>query len=107
MVNEGHVVGNHTVNHPNLAKIDLATVRDELKNLDEQFYARYGTNMTFARPPEGEYSEKMLTYVADIGYRTVLWSFAYKDWDVKATFDRVENPEVTFEVKRDFKSQET
>ncbi len=83
MVNEGHVVGNHTVNHPNLAKIDLATVRDELKNLDEQFCARYGTNMTFARPPEGEYSEKMLTYVADIGYRTVLWSFAYKDWDVK------------------------
>lgn len=31
----------------------------------------------------------------------------FKDWDVKATFDRVENPEVTFEVKRDFKSQET
>lgn len=31
----------------------------------------------------------------------------FKDWDVKATFDREENPEVTFEIKRDWKSQET
>ena len=31
----------------------------------------------------------------------------FKDWDVKATFDRVENPDVTFEIKRDWKSQET
>ena len=31
----------------------------------------------------------------------------FKDWDVKATFDREDNPEITFEIKRDWKSQET
>ncbi len=83
MVNEGHIVGNHTVNHPNLAKSDLGTVKSELKMLDEAFRERYGKSMIYMRPPEGECSVKMLSFVADMGYKTVLWSFAYKDWDVK------------------------
>ncbi len=83
MVNEGHVVGNHTVNHPNLAKISLSEVNTELKGLDDLFYEMYGIHMNFLRPPEGEYSEKMLAYVSDIGYKTALWSFAYRDWDIK------------------------
>ena len=82
MVNEGHIVGNHTVNHPNLAKSDLSTVKSELMNLDEAFYSRYGKSMIYMRPPEGECSEKMLAFVADMGYKTILWSFAYKDWDI-------------------------
>ena len=84
MVNEGHVVGNHTVNHPNLAKISLDEVNRELKGLDDVFYEKYETHMEFIRPPEGEYSEKMLAYVSDMGYKTVLWSFAYRDWDIKS-----------------------
>ena len=34
------------------------------------------------RPPEGEYSERVLAVAKDMGYRTILWSFAYKDWDI-------------------------
>lgn len=83
MVNEGHVVGNHSVNHPNLAKIPLEQITSELKGLDDLFYEKYGMHMTFLRPPEGEYSEKMLAYVSDMGYKTVFWSFAYRDWDIK------------------------
>ncbi len=82
MVNEGHTVGNHTVNHPNLAKSDLTTVLSELKGLEDEFFARYGKSMVYMRPPEGEYSEKLLAFVSDVGYKTVLWSFAYKDWDI-------------------------
>ena len=82
MVNEGHIVGNHTVNHPNLAKSDLSTVKSELMGLDEAFSEKYGKSMVYMRPPEGECSVKMLSFVADMGYKTVLWSFAYKDWDI-------------------------
>ena len=32
--------------------------------------------------PEGEYSERVLAVAKDMGYRTILWSFAYKDWDI-------------------------
>lgn len=82
MVNEGHVVGNHTVNHPNLAKADEITVLSEIEGLNSKFREKYGTDMMYMRPPEGEYSEKLLAQVSAWGIRTVLWSFAYKDWDV-------------------------
>ena len=83
MVNEGHIVGNHSVNHPNLAKISLEKVNLELKGLDDLFYEKYGIHMSYLRPPEGEYSEKLLAYTGDVGYKTILWSFAYRDWDIK------------------------
>ena len=34
------------------------------------------------RPLEGEFSERTLAVTSDLGMKTVMWSFAYKDWDV-------------------------
>ncbi len=82
MVNEGHIVGNHTVNHPNLPKLGSAEkMAQELNGLNEQFKAIYGFDMEYMRPPEGEYSERLLDVASTMGYKTILWSFAYKDWD--------------------------
>ena len=33
------------------------------------------------RPPNGEYSERSLIATNNLGYTTVMWSFAYKDWE--------------------------
>ena len=38
--------------------------------------------MKFFRPPMGEYSERTLKLTNDLGYTSVFWSFAYKDWEV-------------------------
>lgn len=81
MVSEGHIVGNHTENHPNLHKLESAEkMQDELKILDDKFFADYGEHMKYMRPPEGEYSERVLAAAQSAGYKTILWSFAYKDW---------------------------
>ncbi len=81
MVEEGHIVGNHTEHHPNMHKLqDAAKMQEELKILDDKYYAEFGEHMKYMRPPEGEYSERVLAAVKDAGYRTVFWSFAYKDW---------------------------
>lgn len=37
--------------------------------------------MKYMRPPEGEYSERVLCVAKNSGYKTILWSFAYKDWE--------------------------
>lgn len=85
MVNEGHIVGNHTVNHPNLHKLsDPQKMADELGGLNSEFFKRYGKNMEYMRPPEGEYSQRLLAVADSLGYKTIFWSFAYKDWDTKA-----------------------
>lgn len=83
MINEGHIVGNHTVNHPNLAKCSLDKASAEISELSSMFKELYGGEMVYMRPPEGEYSEQLLALASDMGYKTILWSFAYKDWDIK------------------------
>lgn len=84
MVNDGHIVGNHTVNHVNLAKSNVDTVKKELSDLSDTAKEKYGIEMRYMRPPEGQWSEKALAVAKDMGYKTVLWSFAYKDWDINA-----------------------
>lgn len=82
MIDDGHIVGNHTVNHPNLTEQTEETVRAELDGLNQKCQELYGVSMSYMRPPEGEYSEKVLATAQDMGYKTILWSFAYKDWDI-------------------------
>jgi len=81
MVDEGHIVGNHTIRHkssPSLSKEDMTA---ELVGVADYFKEITGTDMPpFFRPPMGEYSEKVLAIAKDCGYHTIFWSFAYKDW---------------------------
>lgn len=84
MIDEGHIIGNHTFNHPNLPKLGNAEkMAGELVSLNDLVKDIYGINMQYMRPPEGEYSERLLSVANDLGFKTVFWSFAYKDWDVK------------------------
>lgn len=82
MLDEGHQVENHSVNHFSLPSIDDSTLKDELCNLDDRFNALFGLNFKYMRPPKGEYSERTLAAAQQLGYKTVFWSYAYKDWDV-------------------------
>ena len=82
MIDEGHVVGNHTVHHLNLPKQPVETVQSEITSLNDKCEELYGYKMTYMRPPEGEFSERTLAVTNDLGMKTIMWSFAYKDWDV-------------------------
>lgn len=84
MIDEGHTVGNHTVHHLNLPNQPYRTVQTEITELNDRCRELYGYEMKYMRPPEGEFSEKTLAVTNDLGMRTVMWSFAYKDWDVNA-----------------------
>jgi len=82
MKEEGHLVGNHTVTHPNLAKCTTEKVVKELTDCANYMKEKTGYSMDpFMRPPEGAYSEKSLQITQDLGYKTILWSIAYLDWD--------------------------
>ena len=80
MVNEGHIVGNHSVNHPSLPDLSEEEIERELYDLDLMFYERYGKHMKYLRPPRGEYSTRVLDITNKMGYVSVFWSAAYVDW---------------------------
>jgi len=82
MIDEGHKVENHTINHPSLPSISYEQLEKEIKGFDEEFKKKFGVGFTYMRPPSGEYSERVLAATQQLGYKTVFWSFAYKDWDV-------------------------
>lgn len=82
MLDEGHIVGNHSNTHPSLPSLSsVSAVEEEILSLDRQFYGIFGMNMKYLRPPRGEYSEKTLAITRDLGYTNVLWSLAYRDWE--------------------------
>ena len=81
MISEGHIVGNHTVNHYSIPEITLEKLTDEVMKLHQSVYEKFGYEMKYFRPPKGEYSEKTLSEIKKLGYVTVMWSFAYDDWD--------------------------
>lgn len=81
MIDEGHIVGNHTVNHKSMPSCNLETIKKEMMDLHTAVYNKFGYEMKYMRPPKGEYSEKTVAYTNTLGYKTVMWSFAYDDWD--------------------------
>ena len=82
MVEEGHIVGNHTMHHPDMSKIsDLTQFQKELEDLEALFTETTGKVMPkYYRPPQGVYSQKNLEQAQQLGYKTVFWSLAYADW---------------------------
>lgn len=81
MIEEGHIVGNHTVNHKSLPSLSDTEVEKEIMDLHKALFDKFGYEMTYFRPPKGEFSERVLKITTDLGYTPVLWSFAYDDWD--------------------------
>ena len=43
--------------------------------------SNFGYEMKYIRPPKGEFSERTLIATKNCGYKTVMWSFAYEDWN--------------------------
>ncbi len=81
MINDGHTIGNHTVNHKSMPSLNSEQIKDEVMNLHTAIYNKFGYEMKYIRPPKGEYSESSVNYCNTLGYTTVMWSFAYDDWD--------------------------
>ena len=82
MLDEGHIIGNHGMKHASLPTLTDEQVKTEIISLHDFVRDKYNYEMTLFRPPCGEYSEQSMAVCNELGYKTLLWSFAYPDWDV-------------------------
>ena len=82
MIDEGHIVGNHTLSHPDMSGISsLNDFRKQLEGVENLYKETTGESMTkFYRPPQGIYSTANLSMAKELGYKTFFWSLAYVDW---------------------------
>ena len=82
IIAEGHIVGNHTMTHPDMSQISsVESFQKELNGVEEAYKSVTGESMPrFYRPPRGIYSTKNLSMAKELGYSTFFWSLAYVDW---------------------------
>ncbi|MGN1347068.1 MAG: polysaccharide deacetylase family protein [Eubacteriales bacterium] len=83
MLDEGHIVANHCVNHYDLTTVSAETFLEEVQGLEDLFCAKFPNAgpMRYFRPPSGSSNEWVLRLADKMGYITVMWSWAYYDYD--------------------------
>ena len=85
MMNEGHIIGNHSVHHLSMPSITNETTFDsEITDNENTVNNISGLKMSkFFRPPMGDFSELSLYYTQKLGYKSIFFALAYKDYDPK------------------------
>lgn len=90
MIDEGHIVGNHSTTHPSFPDISSEEIKKEVMTIHDYVKENFDYEMKLFRFPKGEFSPKALKELSDLGYESLFWSFGYMDWDVNSQPDKAE-----------------
>lgn len=81
MMDEGHTLGSHSTDHICFPDTPLESCKEDVEWLHSYVKDNFNYEMSLFRFPAGEFSEKTLKLMQDMGYKSVFWSFAYRDWE--------------------------
>jgi peptidoglycan-N-acetylglucosamine deacetylase len=88
MAAAGHVIGNHSWSHPNLARTSAARVREELQRTSDTLEQMIGAPVRFFRPPFGARRPAVFRIARELGLEPVLWNAMTSDWS-ETSADRI------------------
>lgn len=77
----GHVVGNHTWNHPNLALSSTKRIGEELSRTRDVLEQITGRAVRYFRPPFGARRPAALRAARVLGMTPVMWNAMTNDWE--------------------------
>ncbi len=80
IVDEGHVIGNHSWSHPNLAKNTMQEVKKQINDTQDILEDITGIRPILFRPPYGNLTKEQQDVVFDMGLAVVNWSVDTLDW---------------------------
>jgi len=84
MVALGNEVGNHTYDHQRLNKLANRFVKSELKLNEEAVFRAVGVHMSVMRPPGERFTADTLAIAKKMGYCTINWTNAAKDYETQS-----------------------
>lgn len=76
-VEHGHEIGNHTYHHPDLSKMTLSDVLNEIKMCDDIIESVVGFRPNIMRPPYGLINHEDLNH---FDHRVIRWNLDTVDW---------------------------
>lgn len=77
---EGHLIGNHSWSHPNLARTAAVRVREELTRTNAVLEQITGERVRYFRPPFGARRPVVFSIARELGLTPVLWNAMTSDW---------------------------
>ncbi|MEA5010821.1 MAG: polysaccharide deacetylase family protein [Angelakisella sp.] len=80
MIDEGHTIGNHSWSHKNYSTLSPKAAAEDMMKLHNLVKEKFNYEMKYFRFPSGNFNEQCLAVVQGMGYKSLFWSFAYKDW---------------------------
>ena len=80
----GHVIGNHTYDHPNLIFAGPREVENQVRRCAEALQQAVDGHSNLFRPPYGGRTPQVLRTVRRCGLVPVLWSVSGWDWEAKS-----------------------
>ena len=80
--NAGHVIGNHSWSHPDMALLTATSIRLQLVSTSDAIQEATGVRPLYFRPPYGIMSVPVLTEAYHLGFTTVIWNDEARDWQL-------------------------
>ena len=82
VLNQGHVIGNHTYNHRNGWNVSALNYLREIQETQNLFYEKFGISLEYFRPPYGKITPWVSSAING-HYRIVMWDVLAGDFDPK------------------------
>ena len=80
IVAAGHVVGNHSWDHPRLIFASNSELRSQVERTQSEIFEACGVAPTLFRPPYGGRRPGTLSAVRKLGLEPVMWNVTCYDW---------------------------
>ena len=88
LASAGHVIGNHSWDHPRLIFASNAELRSQIERTQKAIFDACGVTPTLFRPPYGGRRPGTLSAVRKLGLEPVMWNVTCHDWK-PTTADKV------------------
>ncbi|RQD73381.1 MAG: LysM peptidoglycan-binding domain-containing protein [Candidatus Syntrophonatronum acetioxidans] len=80
IVEEGHVIGNHSWSHPDLRRLSKERLIEEILKTESILEKITGLKTALMRPPYGGVNKEILKTMKSLEYRVINWSVDSVDW---------------------------
>lgn len=91
---QGHTIGNHAYNHPDMARISKDEIYNQLSQTNDILKAITGEAPKWFAPPSGSYNQQVVEIAHNLDMETVLWTVDTIDWKnpaISVMINRVNN----------------
>ena len=89
ILDEGHTIANHTMNHKILTKMNREESIEEIKSFNELMKDKFSYRIKYFRPPHGRFNLKTNSILNELNLKCVIWNlltYDYKNWNEKVKY---------------------